>query len=67
MTDTVTYRVPGIHCEHCVRAIQEEVSADAGVAAVDVELDAKRVTVHGDGLSEADLREAIAEAGYEAE
>ena len=64
---TITYRVSGIHCEHCARAIREEVSAVDGVEAVDVELDAKRVTVRGAGLSDADVRDAIAEAGYEAE
>lgn len=67
MTDTITYRVPGIHCEHCARAIREEVSAVEGVETVEVELDAKRVTVHGAGVSDADVRDAITEAGYEAE
>ena len=67
MTDTITYRVPGIHCEHCARAIREEVSAVGGVETVEVELDAKRVTVHGAGVSDADVRDAITEAGYEAE
>ena len=67
MTDTITYRGPGIHCEHCARAIREEVSAVEGVETVEVELDAKRVTVHGAGVSDADVRDAITEAGYEAE
>ena len=66
MTDTITYAVPGIHCEHCVRAIREEVSALEGVESVDVDLGAKVVTVRGDALSDRDVREAIAEAGYEA-
>jgi len=65
MTDTITYSVPGIHCEHCARAIREEVSEIEGVETVDVDLPAKVVTVRGRGLSNGDLREAIAEAGYE--
>jgi copper chaperone CopZ len=65
MTDTITYSVPGIHCEHCARAIREEVSEIAGVERIDVDLASKVVTVRGRGLSDGDVREAIAEAGYE--
>jgi copper chaperone len=67
MTDTVTYSVPGVSCGHCRTAITEEVSAVAGVEAVDVDLEAKRVTVQGEGLDDAALRAAIDEAGYEVE
>jgi copper chaperone CopZ len=66
MTDTITYRVPGIHCEHCARAIREEVTAVEGVESVDVDVPLEVVTVRGRVLSDDDLREAIAEAGYEA-
>lgn len=64
MSETVVYRVPGMSCDHCRRAIQEEVGRVAGVTAVDVDLDAKLVTVHGDAPDNA-LRAAIDEAGYE--
>jgi copper chaperone len=66
MAETKTYTVPAIHCGHCAAAIREEVSALAGVEAVDVDLDAKVVTIRGEALSDDALREAIAEAGYEA-
>ncbi len=66
MSVTLAFTVPGIHCDHCARAIREEVSAVGGVAGVEVDLEAKRVTVRGDRLSDAELRAAIAEAGYEA-
>ena len=66
MSDTRTYDVPGIHCGHCAAAIREEISSVEGVDAVDVDLDAKVVTVRGEELSDEALREAIAEAGYEA-
>ena len=26
MSETLTYRVPAMHCEHCERAISDEVS-----------------------------------------
>jgi copper chaperone CopZ len=66
MTEQAIYAVPAIHCEHCARSIREEVSEVAGVAAVDVDLDAKTVTVSGIGVSDDLVRAAIVEAGYEA-
>lgn len=65
MSDTRTYTVPGIHCGHCAAAIKEEVSSVEGVEGIDVDLDAKVVTIRGQALSDATLREAIEEAGYE--
>jgi copper chaperone CopZ len=66
MTETLTYIVPGMHCDHCERAVAEEVSAVPGVESVEVDLDAKRVVVVGDGIDDASVRAAIDEAGYEA-
>jgi copper chaperone len=65
MTDTITYSVPGIHCEHCARAIRDEVSELGGVETVDVDLPTRSVTVRGRGFADRDVREAIAEAGYD--
>ena len=66
MSETITYSVPDMHCGHCRSAVTEEVSAVAGVEAVDVDLDTKRVTVVGEALDDTMLRAAIDEAGYEA-
>jgi copper chaperone len=66
MSETVTYSVPGIHCEHCGMSIREEVSEVEGVDEVAVDLDSKLVTVTGQGLDDEALRAAIVEAGYEA-
>lgn len=63
---TVTYSVPAVHCGHCRMAITEEVTQVEGVQSVDVDLDAKVVTVTGEGLDDGALRAAIDEAGYEA-
>ena len=66
MPESVTYAVPAIHCAHCAASIREEVSEVPGVDEVEVDLEAKRVTVRGSALDDAALRAAIAEAGYEA-
>jgi len=66
VSETVTYSVPAIHCAHCATSIREEVSEVEGVEDVDVDLDAKSVTIKGLELDDAALRAAIVEAGYEA-
>ena len=60
-----TYTVPGMSCGHCRTAITDEVTKVPGVTAVDVDLDAKRVTVTGTALDDAAVRTAIDEAGYD--
>jgi copper ion binding protein len=64
-TDTRTPTVAGMTCSHCVASVREEVGEVEGVAAVDVELASGRLTVTGDGIDEAAIRGAVAEAGYE--
>jgi copper ion binding protein len=66
MSSELSYSVPGMSCAHCEAAVKSEVSQVAGVASVDVDLDAKSVVVHGEGLSDEAIRAAIDEAGYEA-
>lgn len=62
---TATYRVPDISCGHCAAAITREVQTIAGVASVDVDVEAKTVTVSGERLDAAAIVAAIDEAGYE--
>jgi copper chaperone len=66
VSETVTYTVPAIHCEHCAMSIREEVSEVEGVDTVVVDLESKVVSISGRELDDAALRAAIAEAGYEA-
>ena len=65
--DTIRYGVPGMHCDHCERAVRQELSTVAGVEDVEVDLVSKVVAVQGSQLDDAALRAAIAEAGYEAQ
>jgi copper chaperone len=61
---TRTYPVDGMTCSHCVNAVTEELQKLDGVSSVDVDLDAKTVTVSGDLLDDAVIAAAIDEAGY---
>ena len=61
----LTFVVPGVSCAHCQAAITDEVGEVDGVEQVTVDLATKVVTVTGRGLSQADVVEAIDEAGYE--
>ena len=65
MSETVTYRVPGMTCEHCRAAVTDELNAVSGVDSVAVDLGSKLVRVSGTALDDAALRAAIDEAGYE--
>lgn len=64
---TVTLSVSGMTCEHCVRAVKQEVGEISGVTQVDVELGTpSTVTVQStEPISQQDLVAAIDEAGYE--
>ena len=64
--EELRYSVPGMSCSHCEHAISSELAKVAGVAAVDVDLDAKSVRVRGEVIDDAAVRAAIADAGYEA-
>jgi copper chaperone CopZ len=65
MSNTRTYSVPDISCQHCVDAITGEVTKTAGVTAVHVDLEAKCVSVDGGAVE--DVVAAIDEAGFDAE
>ncbi len=65
-TTTTTYKVEGMSCEHCVRAVSAEVGGLDGVSAVDVDLATGEVAVTSESpLDEAQVRAAVDEAGYE--
>jgi copper chaperone len=59
------YTVKGMTCDQCVASVTEEVEQVAGVTGIDVDLPAGRVVVRGEGFSDAAIREAVDEAGYE--
>ena len=60
-----TYLVDGMSCGHCSAAVCEEIGLVAGVDAVEVDFTTRLVTVRGRDVSDASVRAAIAEAGYD--
>jgi copper chaperone CopZ len=60
------FEVNGMSCEHCVRAVSEEIAGLPGVRRVDVELGTGAVSVASDReLSDSEVGSAVEEAGYE--
>ena len=63
---TTTYAVTGMTCEHCVRAVTEEVCRIEGVAEVTVDLPSGALTISSSQpIDEAAVAEAVEEAGYQ--
>ena len=65
-TCTSTYRVEGMTCGHCVRAVTQEISSLPGVSDVIVDLPTGRVTVCSErAMTDAEIAAAVDEAGYQ--
>ncbi len=63
---TEKFLVPGVSCQHCVNAVNKEVSAISGVQKVAVDLSTKIVTVeHDEDVELVEIVVAIQEAGYD--
>jgi copper chaperone CopZ len=62
-----SYAVTGMTCDHCVRAVSEEIGALAGVTDIAIELDAGGTSIvrvtSDEPLRDADVAAALDEAG----
>ncbi len=60
------YTVTGMTCEHCVASVTEEVQEIAGVTDVQVDLASGRLRFTSEQpVSDADVKAAVEEAGYQ--
>jgi copper chaperone len=60
------FHAAGMTCDHCVRAVRDEVGKVQGVREVDVDLTSGEVFVRSDEpVDESAVRSAIEEAGFE--
>lgn len=66
---TITYKVQGMTCEHCISAVTSEISSLEGVTSVVIALNAGASSdvqvTSTTALDEAAVRAAVDEAGYE--
>ena len=60
----ITFEVNDMTCGHCVSTITKAVKAEDANAKVQVDLSTHRVSIEPGSASTAELRDAIAEAGY---
>jgi copper chaperone len=65
MSVTGEYLVSGMHCQHCVSSVTEEVSALTGVTDVRVDLASGQLIVTSDAeIPFESIEAAVDEAGY---
>ena len=65
MSVTSEYLVSGMHCQHCVSSVTEEVSSVSGVTDVKVDLDSGHLIVVSDAVIPfRSIEAAVDEAGY---
>ena len=66
-TKTLTLKIGGMSCEHCVARVKNALTQVPGVSNIEVNLDTEQASLKYDpataGLS--DFRSAVANAGYE--
>ena len=63
-----TLHVEGMMCQHCVAHVKKALEGVAGVMSADVDLDGKKATVQlAEDVADAQLVDAVVDAGYEAE
>jgi len=64
---TISYKIPAMHCNHCVMRIKNSLLVLDGVEAVESDLNEKAVEVEFDSPATEELiREKLAEIGYPA-
>jgi copper chaperone len=62
---TVTLKIPGISCNHCVHTIKSEVIEIKGVKSVEVNIDSKIATItYEPPATEDQIKELLKEINY---
>lgn len=62
---TKTISIEGMHCQHCVAAVNEALQAVPGVTSVAVSLESNNAVVEGASLDEAALKAAVEDTGFD--
>lgn len=66
---SITYRIPNMHCEHCVQTINQTLNERFEDITLKTDLDHSEVTVNfnNGSINDSILREALVEAGFKPE
>lgn len=62
---TKTISIEGMHCQHCVAAVNEALQAVPGVTSVAVSLENNNAVVEGTSLDDATLKAAVEDTGFD--
>lgn len=62
---TKTISIVGMHCQHCVAAVNEALQAVPGVTSVSVSLENNNAVVEGANLDDAALKAAVEDTGFD--
>lgn len=62
---TKTIAIEGMHCQHCVAAVNEALEAVSGVTSVKVSLEKNNAVVEGEGLDDVALKAAVEDTGFD--
>lgn len=60
-----TIFISGMHCEHCVKAVNEALKALPGITSVTVSLEDNVATVSGPDPDDAAIKAAIEDTGFD--
>ena len=60
-----TIFIGGMHCQHCVQAVNDALKALPGITSVTVSLEDNVATVSGPALDDAAIKAAIEDTGFD--
>lgn len=60
-----TISIEGMHCQHCVAAVNEALQAVPGVTSVAVSLENNNAVVEGASLDDTALKAAVEDTGFD--
>ncbi len=63
--ETTILHVEGMSCEHCAARVKKALESLKGVKRAEVDLEKKEVMVTGKNLQQAEMKQAVEEAGYQ--
>lgn len=60
-----TVIIEGMHCQHCVSAVQEALSSLPGITEVQVDLASGQAVIQAGSIDDSAVREAIEDIGFD--